>query len=270
MLVTLTIAGSDSLGGAGIEADIKAMASLGAHPAVSITAVTSQNSQKVSGIFPIPASVVISQLDAILEDSHISGAKIGMLYSAEVAEQVAKRLKTENFPIVVDPVFIAGVGDSLKTDELIEAIRKFIIPIATLITPNIPEAEDLTGIKIKDQEDIADACRRLHSMGADAVLIKGGHLDGPCIDTLFSKNRFLKVKVPRVQIRGHGGGCILSSLITVHMARGINVWESYLRSKIILDESIKSNYAVGHGVPAMSPIVQTYLNAEKMHRMPKL
>lgn len=270
MLVTLTVAGSDSLGGAGIEADIKAMASLGAHPAVSITAVTSQNSQRVSGIFPIPASVVISQLDAILEDSQVSGAKLGMLYSAEVAEQVAKRLKRENFPIVIDPVFIAGVGDSLKTDELIEAICKFAIPIATLITPNIPEAEDLTGITINDQDDVMDACRRLHTMGADSVLIKGGHLNGPCVDTLFSRNRFLTVEVPRVQIRGHGGGCILSSLITVHLAKGMSVWESYLRSKIILDESIQSNYPVGQGVPAMSPIIQTYLDAEKLHRMPKL
>ena len=270
MLVTLTVAGSDSLGGAGIEADIKAMSSLGAHPAVSITAVTSQNSQKVSGIFPIPASVVISQLDAILEDSHVSGAKLGMLYSADVAEQVSKRLRTESFPIVVDPVFIAGVGDSLKTDELIESVCKFVIPIATLITPNIPEAEDLTGIKINSQDDIMDACRRLHAMGADSVLIKGGHLNGPCIDTLFSKNKFLRVEVPRVTIRGHGGGCILSSLITVYLAKGMSVWESYLRSKIILDESIKLNDPVGHGVPAMSPILQTYLDSEKLHRMPKL
>lgn len=270
MLVTLTIAGSDSLGGAGIEADIKAMSSQGVHPAVAITAITSQNSQRVAAIFPLPASVVISQIDAILEDATVSGAKLGMLYSSEIAESVASRLKDEQFPIVVDPVLIAGIGDSLKTNDLSTSIAKNVVPIASLLTPNIPEAEELSGIEITNDQDVEEACRKLHAMGAEAVLIKGGHLAGPCIGTLYHDNKFFKVKVPRVEIRGHGGGCILSSLITANLAKGAKVWKAYLQAKMTLDKAISLHYAVGQGVPAISPILQTYLDAETFKNSPKL
>lgn len=270
MFVTLTIAGSDSLGGAGIEADIKAMASQGAHPAVAITAVTSQNSQRVADIFPMPPEIILSQINAVLEDADVKAAKIGMLYSPDIASCVSERLSNEKFPIVADPVLVAGVGDSLQGSNLADAIADKIVPIATIITPNIPEAEELTGLPIKTQDDVADACRCLHDMGAKAVLIKGGHLPGPvCTDTLYFKGHFLQTSTPRVEIRGHGGGCILSSLIAVNLAKNMPVWQAYLRAKSVLDEAIRCNYPVGKGVPAISPLVNICRDAASPHMMPK-
>jgi len=141
VLVALTVAGSDSLGGAGIEADVKAMASQGVHGAVAITAVTAQNSCRVARILPLPVDEIIGQMDAVLEDVHISAAKTGMLYSAEIATAVAQRLASTDFPLVVDPVLVAGVGDALGREGLVEAMRERIAPLATIITPNVPEAE---------------------------------------------------------------------------------------------------------------------------------
>jgi hydroxymethylpyrimidine/phosphomethylpyrimidine kinase len=255
MLVALTIAGSDSVGGAGIEADIKAMASQGVHAAVAITAITAQNTTRVAGIYPLPKGEVLAQIDAVLEDVHVSAAKTGMLFSADIASAVADRLSGESIPLVVDPVLVAGVGDALNRDDLVGALRKRIVPLATILTPNVPEAEALVGYSIEDEATVRRACRDLNGMGAEAVLLKGGHMGTEeCIDTLFHDGKFLLMGGPRVDVRGHGGGCILSSYLAANLAKGRGIWESALASKAAIDRSIAARHIIGHGVPVVEPL----------------
>lgn len=264
MLVALTIAGSDSVGGAGIEADIKAMASQGVHAAVAITAITAQNTTRVAGIFPLPAREVIAQIDAVLEDVHVSAAKTGMLYSAEIAAAVADRMSRERTPLVVDPVLVAGVGDALNRDDLMEALRKHVIPVATVLTPNVPEAEALVEYSINDEADVRRACRDLAAMGAEAVLLKGGHMEtDECTDTLFHDGKFLRMGGPRVCARGHGGGCILSSLLAANLAKGNNIWESALAAKAAIDEAIAARHVIGRGVPVVEPLAHQLRDAQR-------
>lgn len=267
MLVAMTIAGSDSSGGAGIEADIKAMASLGVHAAFALTAVTSQNTQRVASIFPIPPEVVVSQIDSVLEDVPVSAAKTGMLFSAPIAEAVAQRLSGEDIPLVVDPVLVAGVGDPLGRADLVDAIKERIVPLATILTPNVPEAEALVGRRIRNEDDVRRACRELGDIGAEAVLLKGGHLgDGECAtctDTLYFNGKFLQLEVPRLEVRGHGGGCILSSFLAANLAKGMGVWEAAVAAKIIINEAVRSNYPVGKGVPVVDPIGRVVRNAQR-------
>ncbi|MBI0583938.1 MAG: bifunctional hydroxymethylpyrimidine kinase/phosphomethylpyrimidine kinase [Methanomassiliicoccus sp.] len=255
MLVALTIAGSDSIGGAGIEADIKAMASQGVHAAVAITAVTAQNTTRVAGIFPLHPREVVAQIDAVLEDARVSAVKTGMLYSADIASAVAGRLSSEDIPLVVDPVMVAGVGDALNRDDLVSALRDRLIPLATIVTPNVPEAEALVGYPVFDEATVRHACRDLSDLGAKAVMLKGGHLDSEvCVDTIYYDGKFLQVAVPRVDLRGHGGGCILSSYLTSNLAKGAGVWESALKAKEAIDEAIASRHEVGRGVPVVEPL----------------
>ncbi|NLK26076.1 MAG: bifunctional hydroxymethylpyrimidine kinase/phosphomethylpyrimidine kinase [Euryarchaeota archaeon] len=262
MLVALTIAGSDSVGGAGIQADIKSFASQGIHGAVAITAVTAQNTRKVADIFPLRPQEVVSQIDTILEDVHISGAKTGMLYSAQIARAVAQRLEGENIPLVVDPVMVAGVGDALSGDDLIDAICSHMAPLATILTPNIPEAEALLGHTISNEVEARDACRELVDLGCQAVLLKGGHAEGPtCRDILFHRNRYLTLEYPRVPIRGHGGGCVLAALLTANLAKGSGLEGAVIRAKASLHQAIIDNYSIGGGIPMVAPLSHIYQGA---------
>ncbi len=264
MLVALTIAGSDSLGGAGIEADIKAMASQGVHGAVAITAVTAQNSCRVADILPLPVSFVLAQIDAVLDDVHVSAAKTGMLYSAEIAAAVASRLASTDFPLVVDPVLVAGVGDALARDGLVEAVREKVIPRATILTPNVLEAEALTGMRIVTDDDVREACLLLADMGAEAVLLKGGHLHGEMsVDTLYHGGKFLRMGTPRVEARGHGGGCILSSFLAANLAKGQGMWEAFLTARTAITGSIAGRYHVGRGVPVVEPMGTVRRDAQR-------
>lgn len=255
MLVALTIAGSDSVGGAGIEADIKAFVSQGVHGAVAITAVTAQNTQRVSAIYPMAADAVVAQIDAVLDDVHVSAAKTGMLYSQEIVSAVAGRLSGRGIPLVVDPVMVAGTGDPLATETLLIALRKDLIPIATIITPNIPEAEALVEYRIADDRTVRQACRDIANMGAEAVLLKGGHMSGPtCVDTFFYNGKFLQVEAPRIEGRGHGGGCILSSYMAANLAKGMGLWEASLAAKASINDAIACQYAIGKGIPVVEPL----------------
>lgn len=255
MLVALTVAGSDSIGGAGLEADLKAFASLSIHGVCAVTAVTSQNTRKVKSIFPIPIKHILSQLDAVLEDARISSAKIGMLYSAEIAEGVAKRLGREAFPIVVDPVMVAGVGDSLHKTDLIQALKDYLFPIATIITPNRYEAEALSGVSIKRWEDARKACKRIGVLGAKAVLLKGGHFDDPIAkDLLYYNGRLIEVSSPRLEAHVHGGGCAYSSFIAGYLAKGKELNEAVALAKARIFDSIASRYSIGKGVSLVNPM----------------
>lgn len=271
MLVALTIAGSDSIGGAGIQADIKAMASQGVHAAVALTAVTAQNTTRVSSIFPLPVEEVVAQIDAVLEDVHVSAAKTGMLYSASIASAVADRLAGENISLVVDPVMVAGVGDALNREDLIGALRDRVLPMATMLTPNVPEAEALVGYRIDDQADVRRACRELSGMGAEAVLLKGGHMETEdCADTLFYNGKFLTMSFPRVNVRGHGGGCILSSYLAANLAKGRGIWESALLARAAINESISARHIIGRGVPVVEPLGTKLRDAQRFDVLSRL
>ena len=182
----LTIAGSDSGGGAGIQADLKSFAAVGVHGCSVLTCVTAQNTQSVRSVFPLPAREVGRQLDAVLEDFDVAAAKTGMLYSAEIVRAVAKRLDGEDFPLVVDPVMVATVGASLQARDLGSALVHRLLPRATLVTPNLFEAEQLAGFPVHSVEDMRNAAKRLHGFGAAAVLVKGGHLKGDATDLLWN------------------------------------------------------------------------------------
>jgi hydroxymethylpyrimidine kinase/phosphomethylpyrimidine kinase len=255
VLVALTIAGSDSIGGAGLEADLKAFASLGIHGTCVVTAITSQNTERVSGIFPVPIEHVLSQLDAVLGDAKVGSAKIGMLYSAKIASAVADRLAKENFPIVIDPVMVAGVGDSLHRKDLAKALRERLFPIATIVTPNRVEAEVLSGISIESWNDAKKACKKVGGMGPKAVLLKGGHFESAqATDLLFYKGRFHDISSPRLKAHVHGGGCTLSSFIAGYLAKDEDLKEAVVLAKARIHDSIASRYAVGKGIEVINPM----------------
>jgi hydroxymethylpyrimidine/phosphomethylpyrimidine kinase len=271
MLVVLTIAGSDSIGGAGLQADIKALASMGIHGVSVVTAVTSQNTQHVHEIHPIPVDHIISQLDAILEDTTIGAVKTGMLYSAEIAEAVAERIKNLHFPIVVDPVLVAGVGDPLSKEDLIRSLKDHVIPISSVATPNIPEAEAITGLRIRSDEDRVKACKYILDMGAKSVVLKGGHLQGEkIVDTLCLGDEIVEFVSRRVEHRGHGGGCILSAYIAGYLAIGKTIKEAVYLARDRLSNSIDMRYAIGKGLKIVNPMATAEKEMERYAVMKSL
>ena len=249
MVVALSIAGSDSIGGAGIQADLRAFAALGVHGTTVITAVTSQNTQRVSHIFPVPVEHVLSQLDAVLCDAKVAAAKTGMLYSAKIGKAVAERLIDVDFPLVVDPVLIAGVGDDLYSGDLAACLRKDLLPIATLVTPNRHEAEKLARMKIRSYEDARKACERLSDLGAGAVLLKGGHFDGDEVkDLLLVDGDFIEVHGPRLDVKAHGAGCHLASFITGHLAKGMELRGAVVQARGNINDALEMSYSIGKGL----------------------
>jgi hydroxymethylpyrimidine kinase/phosphomethylpyrimidine kinase len=263
MHTALTVAGSDSIGGAGIQADLRAFASLGVHGANVITAITSQNSQRVTAIHPVPVPHVRSQLEAVLEDADVKAAKTGMLYSAAIVHAVSEKLRRRDFPLVVDPVLVAGVGDALHSEDLVDALRSELLRIADLVTPNRFEAEMLSGIRIGDEEDIIQACR---SIGSDStsVLIKGGHMDTErVVDILYHRGEVIRLEYPRLPPAGHGGGCTLSSYIAALLSKGMEMPEAVGEGRELVQESIRSMYQVGKGVDLVDPMATWRMEAER-------
>ncbi|MFP4170064.1 MAG: bifunctional hydroxymethylpyrimidine kinase/phosphomethylpyrimidine kinase [Methanomassiliicoccales archaeon] len=249
MFAALTIAGSDSGGGAGIQADLRAFSSLGVHGSSVLTCVTSQNTVRVGNIYPLPVEQVLSQMDAVLEDIEISAVKTGMLYSAPIARAVIGRLEEEDLPLVIDPVMVAGVGDPLHVSDFVEALRGTVVPAAHLLTPNRQEAEAITGTGIDSESSARAACRELVDMGAGSVLLKGGHMDGEeAVDLLLHDDQFHRFSSPRLDLRGHGGGCTLSSYIAGFTARGAELLEAVSRGKESIWQAYSTSYRVGKGV----------------------
>jgi hydroxymethylpyrimidine/phosphomethylpyrimidine kinase len=256
MRCALTVAGSDSIGGAGIQADVKAMASLGVHAASVVTAVTAQNTREVARIMPVPEDMVQAQLDAVLGDADIKAVKTGMLYSPGIVGIVADALEDHGMPLIVDPVMVAGVGDSLAEKDLHRALKKELLPMCELVTPNRHEAEILSGIRIDTPDDAMLACELIGKEGT-SVLLKGGHMNTrTVVDYLYLSSEFTKMENPRLERAGHGGGCTLSSYITAHMAKGIDIVNSVLRSRDLMQNSIASMYSVGRGDKVVNPIVR--------------
>ena len=250
----LTIAGSDSGGGAGIQADLKTFAALGCYGMSAITALTAQNTQGVRGIHPVPPDFAAAQIAAVFEDIGTDAVKIGMLYSAELIRTVARdlaRFGARN--IVLDPVMLAQSGDRLLQDDAVGAIREHLMPLTDVVTPNLPEAEVLVGRPIRALEDMQAAARELAGCGGRAVLIKGGHReDADSTDVLYLKDGDRMVAIPGERIptrNNHGTGCTLSSAIAAYLARGETIESSVRRAKAFISAAIRAGtaYRLGHG-----------------------
>ena len=254
MRCALSVAGSDPIGGAGAQADIKAMASLGVHAHTVITAVTAQNTVSVSEILPIPCDMIAAQFDSVLSDSDVRSVKTGMLYSSEIAETVSDTLQDLGVPIVTDPVMAAGVGGSLAQKDLVKAIKKYMVPLCDLITPNRYEAEALAGITINDEDDAMLACE-LIGKGGTSVYLKGGHMGSKkVVDILYHAAEFERIEYPRLERAGHGGGCTLSSYITAYLAKGNDLVNSVLKARELIQNSIASMYVIGKGDKVVDPM----------------
>jgi hydroxymethylpyrimidine/phosphomethylpyrimidine kinase len=251
--IALTIAGSDSSGGAGIQADLKSFAALGVYGASVITALTAQNTKGVTGIHQVPAEFVTAQIDAVFSDLVVDAVKIGMVAQPATIEAIAAGLsRWQAKHVVLDPVMVATSGDSLLAADAVEALRKNLIPRASLITPNLPEAAALLGEPVAASEaGIEGQGRRLLAMGCPAVLVKGGHGQGAqSIDYLVTAERVIALPAPRIATRNtHGTGCSLSSAIAAGLAKGEDMETAVRNAKTFVSAAIAAadRFAVGHG-----------------------
>jgi hydroxymethylpyrimidine kinase/phosphomethylpyrimidine kinase len=264
MANALTIAGSDSVGGAGLQADLKAFEAVGVHGCSVVTCVTSQNTKGVSSIFPVPPGEVSSQLKSVLDDVRLDAVKTGMLFSPEIVKAVAKHLEHIEAPVVVDPVMAATTGSSLHTSGFVEMLITRILPIAALVTPNLREASKLSGVIVKDEKSAIKAGDEIMELGPKAVLIKGGHLRGEeAIDYLFVRKGLVKITSPRIMAEVHGTGCALASLIAAHLAQGLDVEDAVQQSKSMIFKAILARETVGRGIPCANPLAVLRIEAGK-------
>lgn len=251
MIPVLTVAGSDSSGGAGIQADLKTFAALGTYGMSCICALTAQNTKGVTMVVNTPDDMVKAQLEAIFDDIPPRAVKTGMLSSASIVETVADFLASHGGrPLIVDPVMAATSGAVLLEKDAIEVYKKKLIPLSTLITPNIPEAEILSGMKISNEEDMKKAAVRLMDLGPAAVLVKGGHSVEDARDILYDGQKFRIFEGKRIRTENtHGTGCTLSSAIAAEMAKGLSLAEALGEAKKYMDGAIRRAAvdSLGHG-----------------------
>lgn len=247
----LTIAGSDSGGGAGIQADLKTFQELDVYGMSAITAITAQNTLGVHAVHPIPVDIVSKQIDAVAQDIGINALKTGMLFSSEIIEAVAAKIKEHKWEkVVVDPVMIAKGGSPLLQKEAILSIKRQLLPKTYLITPNTPEAEQLSGVIIKNEQDKRTAAKKLLDMGVKYVLIKGGHDDdqNESNDLLFDGDNFHSFKSPRYKTKNtHGTGCTFSAAITAELAKGSTIYDAVQTGKNFISAAIKEDLHLGLG-----------------------
>lgn len=252
MRSVLVIAGSDSGGGAGIQADLQALAGTGVHGCTAVTCVTAQNTRGVTVTHPLPSDVIRAQIRAVLDDIPVQAVKTGMLYSPEIVEAVTEEVEGLPVPMVVDPVMVATAGSSLSTSDFAESLDRRLVPKAALLTPNLDEARVLTGGRVEDVEGMEAAARSLVDRGAGAVLVKGGHLEGELVDVLFDGEEIHTFRGPRYPVALHGSGCALASSIAGHLARERGLVESVRRARRYVAAGFATQYAVGQGVPLIN------------------
>jgi hydroxymethylpyrimidine/phosphomethylpyrimidine kinase len=247
----LTIAGSDSGGGAGIQADLKTFSALGVYGMTAITAVTVQNTTGVSDYQALPPWLVAAQIRAVAEDIGVGAAKTGMLAEAGIVAAVAEAVATSRItPLVVDPVFVSKHGNPLLAPEAVGALRDRLLPLAALVTPNLPEAEGLVGFEVADRQDMRRAAEAILRLGPAAVLVKGGHLQGGSADDLFADaDGETWLEAERIPTRNtHGTGCTLSAAAAAHLATGRTVREAAELAKGFVTEAIRAALALGRGI----------------------
>ena len=246
----LTIAGSDSGGGAGIQADLKTFSAFRVFGMSVITAVTAQNSLGVQGVENLPPAFVALQLRSVLSDFGAGAAKCGMLSTAPIIEAVAATLADDPVEkLVVDPVMVAKSGDALLQPDARQALIERILPLALVVTPNLPEAESLAGIPVASRPDMEEAARRIHRLGPRYVLVKGGHLKGDAIDLLWNGKAFTAFRALRIDSGNtHGTGCTLSAAIAAGLARGQAIGDAIRDAKAYVTRAIREGFAAGRGV----------------------
>jgi hydroxymethylpyrimidine/phosphomethylpyrimidine kinase len=245
----MTIAGSDSGGGAGIQADLKTFAAFEVYGASVITAVTAQNTRGVVSFLAMPPELVAQQIDAVLQDIGADAVKTGMLANADVIKVVADKIASYGIErLVVDPVMLSKSGHALLQPDAITALRTELLPLTHLLTPNIPEASALTGRHIGNPEEMSEAAQAIVAMGPKFVLIKGGHLDGDALDVLYDGTQVVEYREQRIHSQNtHGTGCTLSAAITAGLARGLGVAEAVAGAKEYITGAIRCGFSVGGG-----------------------
>jgi hydroxymethylpyrimidine/phosphomethylpyrimidine kinase len=251
----LTIAGSDSGGGAGIEADLKTFMALGVHGMAALTALTAQNTVGVQGVFDVSPEFVRRQIESVATDIGIDAAKTGMLSTAAIVEAVAAAVGEFDIPnLVCDPVFVSKHGDPLLRDDAVDALRTKLIPLARVITPNIPEAEGLLGRELSKDEPDADAARELTELGCEWVYLKGGHLKGSATDLLCSTSEVVVLEGDRIDtVHTHGTGCTLSAALAALLAKGLDVPEAGREAKKFVTHAIDRHLEIGRGIGPVNP-----------------
>jgi hydroxymethylpyrimidine/phosphomethylpyrimidine kinase len=244
----LTIAGSDSGAGAGIQADLKTFAALGVYGLSALTAVTAQNTLGVRAVEEITPEIVAAQINAVMEDIGADAAKTGMLSSPPIIETVAERIRHWRLRVVVDPVMVAKGGDPLLQPEAVDTLRGVLLPLAEVITPNLPEAEVLTGRTLTTLEAMRDAARAIHALGARHVVVKGGHRAAEPVDVYFDGQRFIELRGARIEtLHTHGTGCTFSAAIAALLARGLSMEDAVRGAKDYITEAIRHAPGIGHG-----------------------
>jgi hydroxymethylpyrimidine/phosphomethylpyrimidine kinase len=253
----MTIAGSDSGGGAGVQADLKTFAALGVYGTSVLTAITAQNTVAVTAVHEIPTDVIEAQIEAVVSDIGVNAMKTGMLSSSAIIQCVTDSLKGAGtkYPsvpglqrLVVDPVMVAKSGDSLLREEAVGALRELLLPLAAVVTPNIPEAETLTGLSIITDDDVQKAAREIVAMGAASVVVKGGHREGPATDLYFDGHGFREFTSPRFDtVNTHGTGCTFASAVAAGLAKGLQTEDAVGKAKKFVTEAIRSSFPIGQG-----------------------
>jgi hydroxymethylpyrimidine/phosphomethylpyrimidine kinase len=256
LAVAMTIAGSDSGGGAGIQADLKTFAALGVHGTSALTAITAQNTRVVTDILELPTSLIREQIDVVVEDIGVQAAKTGMLSSAAIIATVAEAIEHHALRnLVVDPVMVAKGGARLLRDDAVATLRSRLIPLAAIVTPNIPEAEVLVGRSIRTFEERRQAARDIVAMGARAAVVKGGHAEADVTDVFFDGSRLVDLEGERIATANtHGSGCVFSAAITAFLARGAEPLEAVREAKIFITRAVAAAIEIGAGHGPVNPM----------------
>ncbi len=262
----LTVAGSDSGGGAGIQADLKTFAALGVHGLAVITSITAQNTYEVRAVYDLPLQIIEAQFRAVVEDIGVDAAKTGMLSNSDVVVLVANLIKSYGITLVVDPVMVAKSGTTLLREDAVDALVKYLIPVSTIVTPNKDEAEKITGITIQSIEDAKRAAKYIvEELGAKAAVVKGGHIEGAeSIDILYHNGRFKEFRAKRIETRAtHGTGCVFSAAITAELAKGKPIDEAVKVAKEFVTMAIEYGLPIGRGYGPVNPIAWLAIPAER-------
>ncbi len=263
----LTIAASDSCGGAGIQADIKAITVLGGYALSAVTALTAQNTTCIEDIHPVPENFLKKQLDAVLKDIGADAVKTGMLLDSSAVKIIAAKISEYNIPfVVIDPVISSKTGNTLLKNDALETLKKELLPLSCIITPNLDEAEAITGIKADSISSMKKAAEKLFGLGAKNVLIKGGHLKGDPVDILYDGKSFFEFQGKRINTKNtHGTGCTLSAAIATELAKGASVFDAVKNAKKFITTAIKFSLPIGNGHGPTNPFAYVSQNAEIYH-----
>jgi hydroxymethylpyrimidine/phosphomethylpyrimidine kinase len=254
MKFVLVIAGSDSSGGAGVQADIRTVSSLGAHALTAITAVTAQSSQEITSVHRIPSRFISRQIETILGDLTPHAVKVGMLYSEEAILEIAGLIDKHKLnPVVVDPVMKSSTGADLLESDALLAMKEKLIPLASVVTPNLQEAGILSDMPVESVDDMIEAAKIIKGMGPD-VVVTGGHLEGNCVDIVYDGKAINKINDKKIDSDNtHGSGCVFSSSLATYLAQGQELKTAVKMAHVFTKKAIKNGYSCGKGAGPVSP-----------------